>query len=61
MRSHTITPPIGPRTITAIVYVHDHCISGVIMITIAQNASQIIPCTEPVIALPASFGLMSQK
>lgn len=61
MRCHTIKPPIGPRTITAIVYFHDHFILGVIMITIAQKASQIIPCTEPVIALPAVLGTMSQK
>ena len=61
MRSHTMIPPIGPRTITAIEYFHDHPISGVIMITMAQKASQIIPWMDPVIALPATLGLMIQK
>src|SRR3954453_3809074 len=61
IRSHTITPPTGPRTITAIEYFQDQRISGVIIRTMAQKASQIIPWIEPVTALAASFGLMIQK
>ena len=54
-------PPIGPSTITVVVYFHDHFISWVIMIVIAQKASHTMPCTEPVIAFPAVFGTMIQN
>lgn len=61
MRCHTMSPPIGPNTMTTTAYFHVHFIAGVIMITMEQNVSQIIPCTEPVMALPAALGTMSQK
>src|SRR3954454_22834848 len=61
MRSNTIRPPIGPSTITAIEYFQDQPRSLVIITTIEQNASQIIPWIDPTIALPAALGLMIQK
>ncbi len=56
-----MSPPIGPSTITAIEYFHDHSMSLVIMMTIAQKASQIIPWTDPARALPAVCGFTIQK
>ena len=35
--------------------------AGRIMITIAQNASQIIPCSEPTIAVPVSLFAICQQ
>ena len=57
-----MTPPIGPRTITAIEYFQDHPMSVVIIIDHRdRTSSQIIPWMDPVMALPAALGLMIQK
>ena len=47
VRAQTRTAPIGPVTMTTATYSHVQRSAGAIMITMAQNASQIMPCSEP--------------
>jgi len=54
-------PPMGPSTTTAMAYPHVQPISSRISTTMATNAIHTSPWTNPVTALPASFGWMIQK
>ena len=56
-----MTPPTGPSTTTAMAYPHVQPISSRISTTMATNAIHTRPCTNPVMALPASFGCTIQK